>query len=213
MVIIAACCGKFLWPDMDPGTAWYTIAGHYGPAMAALASCGVLAASMSTAPTYIMVMSSTAMELYTPLRKSPMSEKQKMFLTKLLIVVFGILFQLLGLLSSDVVDILSNALTVRAVCGLTFTLFLLWKRPNEKSIFYSMVLGIIVCVVWIVYGYVFGTSPFGIQITYAGGIVALATQIIVTLVTTRSGERSDSYQLYKEARKEMKAAIAAGKRV
>ena len=75
-----------------------------------------------------------------------------MFLTKLLIVVFGILFQLLGLLSSDVVDILSNALTVRAVCGLTFTLFLLWKRPNEKSIFYSMVLGIIVCVVWIVYG-------------------------------------------------------------
>lgn len=72
---------------------------------------------------------------------------------------------------------------------------------------------IIVCVVWIVYGYVFGTSPFGIQITYAGGIVALATQIIVTLVTTRSGERSDSYQLYKEARKEMKAAIAAGKRV
>ena len=49
-------------------------------------------------------------------------------------------------------------------------------------------------------------SPFGIQITYAGGIVALATQIIVTLVTTRSGERSDSYQLYKEARKEMKAA-------
>ena len=213
LVIIAACCGKFLWPDMDPGTAWYTIAGHYGPAMAALASCGVLAASMSTAPTYIMVMSSTAMELYTPLRKSPMSEKQKMFLTKLLIVVFGILFQLLGLLSSDVVDILSNALTVRAVCGLTFTLFLLWKRPNEKSIFYSMVLGIIVCVVWIVYGYVFGTSPFGIQITYAGGIVALATQIIVTLVTTRSGERSDSYQLYKEARKEMKAAIAAGKRV
>lgn len=106
LVIIAACCGKFLWPDMDPGTAWYTIAGHYGPAMAALASCGVLAASMSTAPTYIMVMSSTAMELYTPLRKSPMSEKQKMFLTKLLIVVFGILFQLLGLLSSDVVDIL-----------------------------------------------------------------------------------------------------------
>ena len=93
------------------------------------------------------------------------------------------------------------------------TLFLLCKRPNEKSIFYSMVLGIIVCVVWIVYGYVFGTSPFGIQITYAGGIVALATQIIVTLVTTRSGERSDSYQLYKEARKEMKAAIAAGKRV
>ena len=40
---------RFLWPDMDPGTAWYTIAGHYGPAMAALASCGVLAASMSTA--------------------------------------------------------------------------------------------------------------------------------------------------------------------
>ena len=108
-----------------------------------------------------------------------------MFLTKLLIVVFGILFQLLGLLSSDVVDILSNALTVRRwYCWFDpLTLFLLWKRPNEKSIFYSMVLGIIVCVVWIVYGYVFGTSPFGIQITYAGGIVALATQIIVTLVT------------------------------
>ena len=92
------------------------------------------------------------------------------------------------------------------------TLFLLWKRPNEKSIFYSMVLGIIVCVVWIVYGYVFGTSPFGIQITYHRRPASLATQI-VSLVTTRSGERSDSYQLYKEARKEMKAAIAAGKRV
>ena len=34
------------------------------------------------------------------------------------------------------------------------------------------------------YGYVFGTSPFPVfVITYAGGIVALATQIIVTLVT------------------------------
>ena len=143
-----------------------------------------------------------------------MSEKQKMFLTKLLIVVFGILFQLLGLLSSDVVDILSNALTVRAVCGLTFTLFLLWKRPNEKSIFYSMVLGIIVCVVWIVYGYVFGTSPFGIQITYAGGSCRTGDPDHCHAGHfPRSGERSDSYQLYKEARKEMKAAIAAGKRV
>lgn len=213
LVIMAACCGKFLWPDLEGATAWYTIAGHYGPVMAALASCGVLAASMSTAPTYIMVMSSTATELYAPLRKTPMTEKNKLFLTKLLIVVFGVVFQLLGLLSSDVVNILSNALTVRAVCGLTFTLFLLWKRPNEKSIFCSMVLGIIVCVIWIVYGYIFGTSPFGIQITYAGGIVALATQIIVTLCTTKRGEASESYLCYKEARQEMRNALAAGKQV
>lgn len=186
---------------MDPGTAWYTIAGHYGPAMAALASCGVLAASMSTAPTYIMVMSSTAMELYTPLRKSPMSEKQKMFLTKLLIVVFGILFQLLGLLSSDVVDILSNALTVRAVCGLTFTLFLLWKRPNEKSIFYSMVLG----TSYVLSGSSTATSSVRVHSVFRLPMPAVLShwrpQIIVTLVTTRSGERSDSYQLYKEAEK------------
>ena len=212
-VIMVACCGKFLWPEMDPNNAWYTMASNYGPIMVALAYCGVLAASMSTAPTYIMVMSSTAVELYLPTRKTPMEEKDKMFLTKTLIIVFGVAFQLLGLLSSDVVDILSNALTVRAVCGLTFTLFLLWKRPNEKSMFWSLVLGIIVCVVWISYGYIFGGTPFGIEITYAGGVVALVTQVIVTLATTKRGEKSESYLCYKEAKKEMKAAIAAGKNV
>ncbi len=119
---------------------------------------------------------------------------------------------MLGLLSSDVVDILSNALTVRAVCGLTFTLFLLWKRPNEKSISTAWCWVSSYVLSGIVYGYVFGTSPFGIQITYAGGIVALATQIIVTLVTTRSGERSDRLPaFYKGGRKDDEGLqLAAG---
>lgn len=154
------------------------------------------------------------MELYTPLRKSPMSEKQKMFLTKLLIVVFGILFQLLGLLSSDVVDILSNALTVRAVCGLSFTLFLLLEAGLTRSPFSTAW-----CWVssYVLSGSSTATSSVRVHSVFRLPMPAVlshwATQIIVTLVTTRSGERSDSYQLYKEARKEMKAAIAAGKRV
>ncbi len=211
-VIIVACCGKFLWPDIEPSTAWYTIANHYGPVMAALASCGVLAASMSTAPSQIMMTASTAVEIYLPMRKTPMAEKDRMRLTKTLIVVFGVGFQLLGLVSSDIVSILSNAYTIWAVCGLTFTVFLLWKRPDEKCMFWSMALGIIVCVVWIIYGYIFGGTPFGIEITYAAGIVAVGTQVILTFVTTKPGP-SENYLHYKQARKELKEAVAAGEDV
>lgn len=211
-VIIVACCGKFLWPDIEPSSAWYTIANYYGPVMGAVASCGVLAASMSTAPSQIMMMSSSAMEVYVSTSKRPIDEKRKMFLTKLLIIVCGVGFQLLGLISSDIVSILSNAYTVWAVCGLTFTIALLWKRPNEKAMFISILLGVITCGVWLVYGYIFGTTPFGIQITYAAAVVSIVTEVAVTLATSPRGP-SESYLRYQAARQEMKAAAARGEEV
>lgn len=208
-VIMVACAGKFLWPGIDPGSAWYTIANSYGPVMGALASCGVLAASMSTAPSQIMLMSSSAMEVYASTCKSPLPEKRRMFLTKLLIIICGIGFQLLGLISNDIVSILSNAYTVWAVCGLTFTISLIWRRPNEKAMFFSILFGVITCVIWLIYGYVFGGKPFGIEITYAAFVVSIVTEVIITLVTTKRTP-SDCYLRYREAKMEMKAAIARG---
>ena len=211
-VIIVATIGKYLWPDMEPSTAWYTISQQFGPVMFGLAGCGVLAASMSTAPSQIMLMSSTAMEAYVPRAKRELSESRKMMLTKVLIVIFGVAFQMLGILSDDIVSIMSNAYTVWAVCGIVFTISLIWKRPNEKAMFYSLLFGIIVCIVWIAWGYIFGGTPFGIDITWAAGGISVVTEIVLTLATSPRGA-SECYMRYKEAKNEMYAEIKAGNEV
>ena len=129
-----------------------------------------------------------------------------------MIVIFGIAFQMLGILSNDIVSIMSNAYTVWAVCGIVYTISLIWKRPNEPAMFYSLLFGIIVCIVWIAWGYIFGGTPFSIDITWAAGGVAVATEVIITLATAPKGP-SDCYMKYKEARDEMYAAIREGKEV
>jgi len=208
---IIATCGMYLWPELEPGSAWYSIAANFGPVVAALASCGVLASSLSTYPGMIMMISSNLVnEIYPVVAKREIDEKNKLKVVRVLIIFSGIFFNLLGLFSSDIVSIVTNAYTVWACCGLCLTFFLLWKRPDEKSMFLAMMVGIAICAVWVAAGFVLDGSLFGIPIAYAGGGGTVLALVLATLVGTKRGP-SENYRKYQEAKAEMKAAIAEGK--
>ena len=179
--------------------------------VAALASCGVLASSLSTYPGMIMMISSNLVnEIYPVVAKREIDEKNKLKVVRVLIIFSGIFFNLLGLFSSDIVSIVTNAYTVWACCGLCLTFFLLWKRPDEKSMFLAMMVGIAICAVWVAAGFVLDGSLFGIPIAYAGGGGTVLALVLATLVGTKRGP-SENYRKYQEAKAEMKAAIAEGK--
>lgn len=209
-LIIIATCGMYLWPELEPASAWYSIAAKFGPVVAALASCGVLASSLSTYPGMIMMISSNLVnEIFPVVAKREIDEKKKLTVVRIGIVVSGICFNLLGLLSSDLVSIITNAYTVWASCGICLVLFLLWKRPSEKCMFAGMITGFIICVIWVAASFAMEGDLFGIPISYAAGIGTVVALVLSTLLTTKPGP-SENYVKYKQSKIEMKAAIAAG---
>lgn len=207
---IIATCGMYLWPELEPASAWYSIAAKFGPVVAALASCGVLASSLSTYPGMIMMISSNLVnEIYPVVAKREIDEKKKLTIVRVVIVFSGVCFNLLGLLSSDLVSIITNAYTVWASCGICLVFFLLWKRPNEKCMFTGMITGIAICAIWVVAGFAMEGDLLGIPISYAAGGGTVIALVLSTLLTTKAGP-SENYEKYRQAKKEMKAAIAAG---
>ncbi|HHX37077.1 MAG TPA: sodium:solute symporter family protein [Clostridiaceae bacterium] len=207
-VLLVAVAGRYLWPEMEPSSAWYGISAKFGPWMLALSSCGVLAASMSTAPSQIMLMSSSIVSIRNTFAQEKLEDKDELKLTKILVIVCGVVFQLLGLISKDIVNIMTNAYTVWAVAGLVFTLSLVWKRVTEQAVFSGMLGGIGVTAIWIVYNFIRpGHTPFNIPVATAAGAVSAGLVIIITLVTGKE-KYSPSSQRIRIAKRSMREAEA-----
>ncbi|MCR4711814.1 MAG: hypothetical protein K5707_05890 [Clostridia bacterium] len=208
MLVIVGVCGMGLGIAAD-GSLWYNTAALFGPAATALACIGVLAGALSSSPPIFMMMGSTVVnEFILPMTKKQYTDKQKIRMTRIWIIICGIAFPSLGLLSTDLLMIISNAFSIWAVTGLALFLHLVWKRSDEKVMFWSMVIGAAVVTVWIFAGFfVPGGMLFGVPAQTMAFIVTVGVYVIMTLATCPPG-KSENYLRYETAKREM---LAAGK--
>ena len=208
MLVVVGVCGMGLGIAAD-GSLWYNTAALFGPAATALACIGVLAGALSSAPPIFMMMGSTVVnEFILPVTKKQYTDKQKINMTRLWIVICGVAFPLLGLASTDLLMIIANAFSIWAVTGLALTLHLIWKRSDERVMFWSMLIGAAVVTVWIFAGFfVPGGMLLGIPAQTMAFIVTVGVYVVMTLAICPKG-KSENYLRYENAKKEM---LAAGK--
>lgn len=183
--------GKVMYPDGDAGTIFYTVADTFGPAVGALASMAIIAAVFSTAPAFLLTLSTTlTRDFYLTLVKKNATDRQQLNFSKLAIVGIGVVATFLGIYASNILTQVNGAFQIRAVAGLVLIIGAYWKKVDRNSAFWSMLIGGIVAAVWH-----FAGQPFGIVPFWPGCGVGLVLLIVLTLC---NGQKiSDDYARYK----------------
>lgn len=183
--------GKIMYPDGEAGTILYTVADTFGPAVGALASMAIIAAVFSTAPAFLLTLSTTlTRDFYITLIKKDATDKQQLNFSKWAIFGIGIVATFLGIYASNILTQVNGAFQIRAVAGLVLIIGAYWKKVDRNSAFWSMLIGGIVAAVWH-----FAGQPFGIVPFWPGCGVGLVLLIVLTLC---NGQKiSDDYARYK----------------
>lgn len=141
-------------PDSDPEMIYLVLSSEYfGPVMYGLLVGGVFAAILSTADSQLLVVASTfARDLYEKViaGKREIDEKKKLYLSRLVVVVSGIIALCLAYIAQDLVFwlVLFAWGGLGAAFGPALILSLFWKRATKAGIFTGMAAGAIITIVW-----------------------------------------------------------------
>jgi sodium/proline symporter len=121
------------------------------PILAGVLLSGVISAMMSTASSEVTVSSASITEdIYSNLKKKPLSARQMLFLNRLMTLAVGIVAILLALTMQDTVySLVSYAWSgIGSSFGPALLLMLFWKRFSRAGIFASLITGTVATVVW-----------------------------------------------------------------
>lgn len=141
-------------PDSDPEMIYLVLSSEYfGPVLYGLLVGGVFAAILSTADSQLLVVASTfARDLYEKViaGKREIDEKRKLYLSRMVLVLSGILALFLAYMAQDLVFwlVLFAWGGLGAAFGPALILSLFWKRATKAGIFSGMLAGTIITIVW-----------------------------------------------------------------
>jgi SSS family solute:Na+ symporter len=165
--------------EIAANNAIFTITSHISPTIAGISSMAILAAILSTAPIMLMMVGGTiTRDLYKGIINKDATSKQQLIVTKVVIIVIGLLGIYLGLNTRSILGRLLGALQIRSVSGLILMIALYWPRVNNKSAFWSIAFGGIVAAVWF-----FAGNPYGIEPLWPSIIVAFAVLVPLTVMS------------------------------
>lgn len=146
----------------------------------------------STAPAFLLTIgTSLARDLYKGILKKDATPQQQLKFSKIAIVALGFGATYLGLNAASILNQVNSAFQIRAVAGLILVMGALWKKVDERSAFWSMLVGGIVAAGWYIAG-----NPLGIVPFWPGCGIALVMCVIMTM--TNGYEESPDYAIYKE---------------
>lgn len=184
--------GKIMYPDANASTIFYTVADTFGQAIGALASMAIIAAVFSTAPAMLLTLGTTVTrDFYITAINRNATDKQQLRFSKLAILVIGLIATFLGLNATSILTQVNGAFQIRAVAGMVLVIGALWKKVDEKSAFWSMLIGGVVAAVWHFIGQPFGIVPF-----WPGCGIGL---VILLIMTFANGQKTSAdFAHYKE---------------
>ncbi len=151
------------------------------PILAGILLSGAVSAMMSTASSQLMVCSSAASEdLYHDLSKKKLSEKQMLWVNKILIILVGLVAFFIALWFSDTVyGLVSYAWAgIGSSFGPAVLLLLFWKRFSKAGVFASLIGGTTSAIIW----KNFLVEPTGISERLGSFVVALTLAVIFSLI-------------------------------
>ncbi len=183
---------KAALPELIAKNAFFTIAANAGDEIAGLASMGVVAAILSTAPVVLLITVTTiTRDLYKGIIKPNATDSEQMMFSRIAIAVIGLGGTYFGLQSTSILGQLLGALQIRSVAGIVLVIALVWPRVNSKAAFYSIVSGGGLAAVWH-----FSGNPFGLEPLWPS--LFLGIPVLIALTLLNKDKISREYKSYKK---------------
>ena len=152
--------------------------------IAGLLLAAIIAASMSTADSQLLVASSSfTSDIYKPIIRKKASEKEILWVGRLVVVIVAIVAYFIasskGEGAAAIMSLVSNAWALfGSAFGPVILLSLFWKRFTYKGAIAGIVAGAVVDILWLVCL----SGPTGIYEIIPGAAVALVAAVVVTLI-------------------------------
>jgi solute:Na+ symporter, SSS family len=141
-------------PDSDPEMIYLVLSSNYfGPVLYGLLVGGVFAAILSTADSQLLVVASTFVrDFYEKVlpHKAEIPENRKLYLSRLVVILSGIIALFLAYIAQDLVFwlVLFAWGGLGASFGPALILSLFWKRTTKTGIATGMIAGTVITIVW-----------------------------------------------------------------
>jgi SSS family solute:Na+ symporter/sodium/proline symporter len=188
---LLAITGSVLYPDARPERIIPTMAVNGSvPLIGALLVAAMVAIIVSTADGFLLVPATNLMrDVYERFLNPQANDRQKLFISRSLVVVLGILAYAL---IAAFPNVLAAAYTAYSMYGFGVTPAILaaffWKRATTAGGVASILGGMVAVLSWTVMTNVTGREPWGINVAYPGILVSLTLLIAVSLLTPKPAE-------------------------
>ncbi len=150
--------------------------------IAGLLLAAIIAASMSTADSQLLVASSSfTSDIYKPFIRKQASDKELLWVGRLVVVIVSIVAYFIASSKSDgaqaIMNMVGNAWGLfGAAFGPTIIFSLFWKRFTYKGAIAGIVVGAVVDILWLLY------STTGVYEIVPGFIIGAIAAVVVTLI-------------------------------
>ena len=161
--------------------------------IAGILLAAIIAASMSTADSQLLVASSSfTSDIYKPIIRKDASEKELLWVGRIIVVVVAIVAYFIASSKGEgaqaIMDMVSNAWALfGAAFGPVILLSLFWKRFTYKGAVAGIVTGAVVDIVWLMY-----FSSTGIYEIVPGFIVCVLAAVIVSLIDKKPSKEVEA---------------------
>lgn len=161
---------------------------YFFPLLAGLLMSAVIAASMSTADSQLLVASSSfTSDIYKPVIRKKASDKEVMWIGRLVVIIVAIVAFFIANSNGEgaraVMSLVENAWAgFGSAFGPVVILSLFWKRFNYTGAIAGVVGGAVVDVAWLASGLSASTGIYELMPGFAAGLICA---VVVTLLTKK----------------------------
>lgn len=194
---IIGLSAKVIMPDADASTILYTAGGLFGQGWSGAVAMAVVAASISTGPAFLLFVCVAMVKDFYCLIKPAATDKQQMHFSWLSAIIIGVVFMFLGQNASSVLGQVQGAFQIRSIVGIVLLVAVYWPKTTTRAAFWAMIIGGVLASFWF-----FADSPLGIAPLWAGAIVTLIVQVVITLFSRE--KVSPGYLRYRGVLEEFK---------
>jgi len=156
--------------------------------IAGLLLAAIIAASMSTADSQLLVASSSfTSDIYKPFIRKGASDKELLWVGRLVVVIVSVIAYFIASSKSDgaqaIMNMVGNAWGLfGAAFGPTIIFSLFWKRFTYKGAIAGIVVGAVVDILWLLY------STTGVYEIVPGFIIGAIAAVVVTLIDKKPSD-------------------------
>lgn len=127
--VIIGIVARAVMPEIDSATALYTMSASVSPVIGGLAVVAVLAAIFSTAPAFLLIVTTTFIQdMYLSFIRPQATEKDTLFVSKIFTIVVGVLAVYMATRVTSIFNQTMQISQIRAVAAIVLLVSLFWHR-------------------------------------------------------------------------------------
>ena len=156
----------------------------FHPAVAGLLLAAIIAASLSTADSQLLVASSSfTSDIYKPIIRKKASDKETLWVGRIVVLIISVVAYFIASSEGDgaqaIMNLVENAWAgFGSAFGSVVILSLFWRRFTYKGALAGVIAGAVTDVLWLI----FLSGPTGIYELIPGFTVSMIAAVVVTLI-------------------------------